>query len=173
MLAPQSIDPEDQLMVFEGRNVVEDNTSGNEVDGIANPTLTVNINLLDMTDGTNQVSTSKIMTYIPEVDYWSVNIVDMPTLTIGHKYVGKVSETTPTIMREFSILEFSVDDKALEKTLMTQEYIMTFSPGVATMTWKNGSGVGTYKANLFKDAAGTIPATSPADVVVRSSVIKL
>jgi hypothetical protein len=50
---------------------------------------------------------------------------------------------------------------------------MTFSPGVATMTWENGSGVSTYKADLFKDAAGTIPATSPADVVVRSSVIKL
>jgi len=186
MLATQSIDPSDAVMVFSDLDIInqdENSTDYQKTLGrdLGNTTLVVDVLLLDMTTNTNHTISSVTMTYKPNAFVWAMEISDIvtdngggPCLITGHKYTGGIQEnaTSNLNMRTFTVLEFTVDDRGLEKTLMTQGYELDFT-STPKFIWRDSQNTITYEALAYTGGTGTNPATSAADVTHRGPVTKV
>jgi hypothetical protein len=187
MLAPQTIDPNDAIIVFSNLDVISENASNYQKtmgEDLGYSSLKVNVSLLDMTTNSVHVKSNLTMSYKTSANVWALKILDIstndsgnPMLTNGHKYTGMISSAagnpSGSMMREFAVLEFTVDDKGLEKTLMTQGYELDFSNALdPKFVWRDNQGNPTYTAKAYTGGTGTTPATSPADVTHRGPIVK-
>lgn len=193
MLAPQSIDPNDKLMVFNYMDVITEQGQGTAapnnyqkpLSDIGYTSIRVNVRLLDMSTNSSHTKSNVLMQYDSNAMVWYILINDIltndlgqPVLVVGNKYVGTISQgpgdnnpVNPEL-RPFSLLEFTVDDRGLEKTLMTQGYEMDFS-STPKIVWRDSNNNITYEALAYRGGSGTNPATSPADVTHRGPVYKV
>jgi len=182
MIAPQSIDPSDRFMAFEGKDVISEDTSNNHTNyqkelgrELSVTSISVNVNLLNLTKDNNISVAGITMAFDASSNYWHIDTSDLVNDThIGQKFVGSITENgTTNHMRLISLEEFTVDDKALEKTLMTQGYSIENDSGTLKFIWKDASNVATYKADAYTTGiSGSIPATNPAEITHRGPVIK-
>ncbi len=193
MLATQSIDPSDALMVFEGLDVITE--SGKDggpysryqktLGDLGYTSIMVDVALVDMTDGSTSIKNRVEMTYRAAAGFWSIDTSSLatstsgtPMLVVGHKYTGVIKQSNSDTnspnpdMRDFTLCEFTVDDRSLDKTLMTQGFELDTASTPSRFIWRDSSGNMTYKADAYTGGVGTTPATSAADVTHRGPITK-
>ena len=199
MLAPQTVNPYDSILTFQGKDVITERGKGaqpndsyygdyqkeiSKLDG--NPTqLTVSVHIMDMSvreangDPVKSTTNDVIMKYDSDTDFWYIKL-DTSTTTTGtlnllpfiyHKVVGKITSSDYQ-MRDINILEFSVDDEMLTKTLATKGYEIEIGTSDSYFLWKDDSGNILYKARAYTGGTGKANQSSVAEVTHRGPVEK-
>jgi len=190
MLAPQAVDPLDAMIMFEGKDVISELGEGvvdptdpnygkyqKEIGAeLGHSTMNVTVNIVDMTVLTTPVVTvfpSLTMSFISQTNTWYISLSELDLSSfIGHKVYGSV-ESSDYSMRTFTILEFIVDDRMLEKTLATMGYQITDIGSGLQFVWTDNTGTPVYKADAYKNGSGTNHATNPAEVTHRGPVTRI
>ncbi len=125
----------DAALVVWGEYVI-DNTTQVAITPPSPYTITVDINIFDVTIGAFSITVdSASLIYDPNSKFWAIPLnTGTPVLNNGttlvdrHKYVARISEHGSTFnMREFYLEEFAIDDGSFESALMRYPFEITNS----------------------------------------------
>lgn len=170
----------DSVLIFDGDNVIYDDTQ--ETIGRENSVmqLIVDVNMLDAMSGAVSLVENVAMDYVPEVDCWTIDVADIATLfDERHKYVALVSKAQgeSNNMRSFKIKEFCVDSDHFEDTWMRLPYRISIGTP-SKIEWFpfdniDFSGEPIFSALAYQGGSGVENATSAANVTHRGPIIRL
>ena len=136
-------------------------------------TLQVDITIWDLMSGSLiGPITNKTMTYESDPEIWTIDVADFSgSLTDKHKYVAKISQYGASVMRNFKLQEFVVDNDGFEATWMTLPYQVVIGVTSKIIWYEDTTwAVPLYEAEVYQDGVGTTSATDASRVTHRGPI---
>lgn len=164
----------DTHIAIDGNSVVRDSDQATMGITVGETSISVDVILWNVTTGASAGTVFGItMTYRSGPDIWTLNISDISgSLLDRNKYVALITENGGSVMRDFKLNEFSVDNSSFENVWMRLPYEIKITPSPARIVWysDNIGGTAVFQANVYQGGTGTTEATSAETVTHRGAI---